>query len=186
MLDYKTRSAIVEAGLTYPVIRSRETNLHGHRARLHDQRRQLRFGSSTVHARPAARLRACKADADWADSFLGINQVNVTFSQGIQGSASTRPNGNPLAVRASDAGRVDFTKIEATVSRLQPLFGELLRRSSRPTASTPCTPLLVSEQCGYGGRFFGRAYDPSQLLGDHCWMVLGELRYDIPDAVRSS
>ena len=26
-LEYKTRSAIVEAGLTYPVIRTRETNL---------------------------------------------------------------------------------------------------------------------------------------------------------------
>ena len=41
------------------------------------------------------------------------------------------------------------------------------------------TPLLVSEQCSYGGRFFGRAFDPSQLLGDHCWAALGELRYDI-------
>ena len=40
--------------------------------------------------------------------------------------------------------------------------------------------LLVPEQCGYGGRVFGRAYDPSELLGDHCWMASGELRYDIP------
>jgi hemolysin activation/secretion protein len=40
------------------------------------------------------------------------------------------------------------------------------------------TPLLVSEQCSYGGRFFGRAFDPSQFLGDHCLEVLGELRYD--------
>ena len=55
------------------------------------------------------------------------------------------------------------------------------RRSSRPTASTPFTPLLVSEQCSYGGRFFGRAYDPSQLLGDSCWMVLGEAALRHPD-----
>ena len=36
-------------------------------------------------------------------------------------------------------------------------------------------PLLVPEQCGYGGRVFGRAYDPSELLGDHCWMAAAEL-----------
>jgi hemolysin activation/secretion protein len=42
----------------------------------------------------------------------------------------------------------------------------------------------VSEQCGYGGRFFGRAYDPSQLLGDSCFEAIGELRYDIPVAAQ--
>jgi hemolysin activation/secretion protein len=41
-------------------------------------------------------------------------------------------------------------------------------------------PLLVSELCGYGGRLFGRAFDPSQFVGDSCFEALGELRYDIP------
>jgi hemolysin activation/secretion protein len=41
-------------------------------------------------------------------------------------------------------------------------------------------PLLAPEQCGYGGRFFGRAFDPSQFTGDSCWEVLGELRFDLP------
>jgi hemolysin activation/secretion protein len=41
-------------------------------------------------------------------------------------------------------------------------------------------PLLVPEQCGYGGRVFGRAYDPSELLADSCWMASAELRYDVP------
>ena len=31
---------------------------------------------------------------------------------------------------------------------------------------TPSRRCWCSEQCGYGGRFFGRAYDPSELLGD--------------------
>src|SRR5207248_4994865 len=38
--------------------------------------------------------------------------------------------------------------------------------------------------CSYGGRFFGRAFDPSQLIGDRCWAVLGELRYDIPTTIK--
>jgi hemolysin activation/secretion protein len=41
-------------------------------------------------------------------------------------------------------------------------------------------PLLVPEQCGYGGRVFGRAFDPSELIADHCWMASLELRYDVP------
>ena len=45
------------------------------------------------------------------------------------------------------------------------------------------TSLLAPEQCGYGGRLFGRAFDPSELLGDHCWQVSGELRYDLPTLV---
>jgi hemolysin activation/secretion protein len=39
--------------------------------------------------------------------------------------------------------------------------------------------MMVPEQCGFGGRVFGRAFDPSELLADHCWMASFELRYDI-------
>ena len=42
------------------------------------------------------------------------------------------------------------------------------------------TPLLSPELCGYGGRAFGRAYDPSELVGDSCVELLGELRWDLP------
>jgi hemolysin activation/secretion protein len=47
------------------------------------------------------------------------------------------------------------------------------------------TPLLVPEQCGFGGRTFGRAFDPSELLGDHCLMGTAELRYDLPNLIPS-
>ena len=117
-----------------------------------------------------------KADADWADGLLGINQINVTLSQGIEGLGSTT-NGNPLASRTD--GRVDFSKIEATVSRTQPLIGPLSAYVSA-YGQYAMTPLLVPEQCGFGGRYFGRAFDPSQLLGDSCIEGVGELRYDIP------
>jgi len=44
-------------------------------------------------------------------------------------------------------------------------------------------PLLVPEQCGFGGRYFGRAFDPSQILGDSCLETTGELRYDVPQSI---
>ena len=129
-----------------------------------------------------------KADGDWADSFLGINQVNVTFSQGIHGLGSTdNPDPNvllpPLPTASTKAGRVDFDKIEGTFARTQPLFAGFSAFVAA-YGQYAFTPLLISEQCSYGGRFFGRAFDPSQMLGDHCWMALGEVRYDIPNTIK--
>jgi len=177
-LDYKNHSTVFEAGLSYPVIRARERNLtFSGLFFLTDDDGSI-FDNPSIPPSTRDRLRGfrVKADGDFADRFLGINQVNVTFSQGFEGLGSTE-NGNPLASRF--AGRVDFSKVEGTVSRLQPLFANFSLLAAA-YAQYAMTPLLVSEQCGYGGRFFGRAFDPSEMLGDHCWEVLGELRYDMP------
>jgi hemolysin activation/secretion protein len=188
--DYRTRSQLLEAGLSYPVIRSREKNLTI--AGLGFVTNDLSTVSNGVVGDLLTRDRIrgfrLKADADWADSafgaaainLLGINQVNVTFSQGVNMLGAT-DNDNPIAT--TNAGRVDFSKIEATFSRLQPLpwnFSAFFAAYGQYAF----TPLLVSEQCGYGGRFFGRAFDPSQMLGDHCWTVIGELRYDVPTGIK--
>jgi len=85
---------------------------------------------------------------------------------------------SPLPTASTNAGQTDFTKIEGTFARTQPLFAGISAFFAA-YGQYAFTPLLVSEQCSYGGRFFGRAYDPSQLLGDRCWEVLGEVRYDI-------
>ena len=156
------------------MIRSRETNLTVSGLGFATNDDSFAVGVPLTHDR--LRGFRLKADADWADSFLGINQVNVTASHGIQGLGST-DNDNPIASRPF-IGRVDFSKVEGTVSRLQPLIANLSLFVSA-YGQYAGTPLLTSEQCAYGGRFFGRAFDPSQLLGDHCWMVIGELRYDI-------
>ena len=173
-LDYRTRSSVLEAGLSYPVIRSREKNLIV--AALGYATNDDSFILGALNTRDRLRGFRVKADADWADSFLGINQVNFTFSQGINGlgaSGNLGPNDTPTSTN----GRVDFNKIEGTFIRTQPLphnFSVFFAAY----AQYAFTPLLVSEQCGYGGRFFGRAFDPSEMLGDHCWAALGELRYD--------
>jgi len=185
-LEYKTRSTVVEAGLSYPVIRTRETNLTLTGLGFLTDDESFELGAPFTRDR--LRGFRLKADADWADSFLGINQVNLTFSQGIHGlgaTANADPNAPlpPLPTPSTNAGRTDFNKIETTLSRLQPLFANFSFFAAG-YAQYAFTPLLVSEQCGYGGRFFGRAFDPSQMLGDHCWAVLGELRYDIPTGIK--
>lgn len=171
-LDYRTRSLVVEAGLTYPVLRQREHNvtLTGLWFQSDDEGRLLTNPFSQDRLR-GFRLRT---EADWIDPLGGANLFYGVVSQGINGLGST-DNGNPLASRKS--GRVDFTKIEATLARVQPLpggfsiFNALLGQYAG-------TPLLYPEVCGYGGRVFGRAFDPSQVIGDNCFEILGEFRFD--------
>ncbi len=192
-LNFKTRSNYAEAGLANPVIRTRELNLtlsglvFLNEAHTDTNIPDPIFGFTLPNTHDHLRGVRVKADLDWADRWLGINQLNVTASHGFEGFGSTSNvtfddtgaflRGNPRASRL--VGRVDFTKIEATISRTQPLlwgfsaFGSLYGQYAG-------NPLLVPEQCGYGGRFFGRAFDPSQLLGDHCLEAIGELRYDLP------
>jgi hemolysin activation/secretion protein len=185
-LDYRTRSTIVEAGLSYPVIRTREKNLTVTALGFMTNDDSNELGAPFTRDR--LRGFRVKADADWADSLLGINQVNATFSQGIKGLGSTdNPDPTnplpPLPTASTKAGRVDFDKFEGTFTRLQPLFAGFSAFVAA-YGQYAFTPLLVSEQCSYGGRYFGRAFDPSQLLGDSCWMALGELRFDIPNTVK--
>jgi hemolysin activation/secretion protein len=175
MLQFKTRTLYLDTGMTYPIIRSRERNLSF---------TGLFFGSdSTSDALGQLfnddRLRGLRAkvDADMADFFGGLNLLNVTASQGFSGLGSTE-NGNPLASRAD--GRVDFTKFEMLATHTQPIFGGPFSAYFAGYGQYATTSLLTPEQCSFGGRYFGRAYDPSEILSDSCYMGTTELRYDIP------
>jgi hemolysin activation/secretion protein len=168
------------------VIRSREVNLY--LTGLGFMTDDDSFETVGPFTRDRIRGVRLKGDADWADRWLGVNQVNVTFSQGLQILGAT-PNADPnallqpLPTASTNAGHTDFTKVEGTYARTQPLFAGFSAFVAA-YGQYAFTPLLVSEQCSYGGRFFGRAYDPSQLLGDSCWMALGEARYDIPNTIK--
>jgi hemolysin activation/secretion protein len=176
-LQYAVRGTNFDVGFAYPIIRQREQNLTISGLGFAEDDDADTLGAPLNRDRiRGARL---KLDGDWADAWQGINQFNVTFSQGVNGFGSTA-NGNPLASRA--VGRVDFTKIEATLSRTQPLFDRFSVFGSL-YGQYAFTPLLTPEQCGYGGQYFGRAFDPSELLGDRCFLALGELRYDLPKPI---
>jgi len=190
LLGFNTRSLLVEAGLAQPVIRTREKNLTL-AGLVYASNNFSDFDAFTPSAFNRDHIRGLRfrADGDWADRFLGINQVNVTVSKGIEGLGSSQNNIGAevltnVNLLSNAFGRVDFTKIEATLSRTQPLIGAFSAFGSI-YGQYAFDPLLVSEQCGYGGRFFGRAYDPSQLLGDHCVEAILEFRYDLPKFAKS-
>ena len=171
-LQYRTLGPYGDAGLSYPVIRSREYNVT-----LSGQFYASNSESDVLGAPfNDDRLRGIRArvDGDFADDWQGINQVYAIFSQGIEGLGSTE-NGNPLASRA--AGTVNFTKVEGFAGHTQPLPANFSAYAAA-YGQYAFEPLLVPEQCGFGGRYFGRAFDPSQILGDSCIEATGEFRYD--------
>src|SRR5207253_7369426 len=178
-LNYRTRSFYAETGLSYPVIRARERNLNvsGLWFWSNDRGIFLDLPDDPPSTHDRMRGMRVRVDADSADAVGGINQLYFVFSQGVRGLGATQ-NGQELASRIN--GRVDFSKMELTLSRLQPLPLPAFSALIAAYGQYAMTPLLVSEMCGYGGRLFGRGFDPSQFISDSCFEALFELRYDVP------
>jgi hemolysin activation/secretion protein len=180
LLDYRTRSDLFEGGVLYPFIRQRERNLIGTALFFAtNDRSDILEALNTLDRLRGVRV---KLDTDAADPLLAINQVNLVVSQGLDGLGAS-PVGSANLSRAN--GRSDFTKFEATFSRLQPLGSSPFSVLAAAYGQWARTPLLAPELCGYGGRAFGRAYDPSELVGDSCLELLGELRLDVPHSLQN-
>jgi hemolysin activation/secretion protein len=179
LLNYRTKSLYAETGLSYPVIRERERNLNVSGLWFWSNDRGSFFDMPDEPPSTHDRMRGIRlrADTDSADQTGAINQLYFVFSQGVRGLGATQ-NGQDLASRIN--GRVDFSKMELTVSRLQPLPLPAFSALIAAYGQYAMTPLLVSEMCGYGGRLFGRGFDPSQFISDSCFEALFELRYDVP------
>ena len=182
-LLYRTRSLYAR----------RRAELPDHpRARAQPQRRR-RCGSgpttaarsSTCRTRRRARSTACAAFAFGWTPTPPTRPAPSTSSTSHSARASTglgsTQNGSDLASRFN--GRVDFTKMELTVSRLQPLFDQFSVLVAA-YGQYALTPLLVSELCGYGGRLFGRAFDPSQFVSDSCLEVAGRAAVRYSHAIK--
>jgi len=176
LLDYRTKSSLLEAGLSYPFIRQRERNLSA---------TALFFASndrsdilSAINTDDHLRGVRVRLDADAADPWGGINQLNLIGSHGLRALGAAASG---LTIRPD--APLDFSKFEATFTRLQALpaqFSLLFAAYGQYALD----PLFIPEQCGYGGRVFGRAYDPSQIVSDSCVELLGELRWDLPLGIK--
>jgi hemolysin activation/secretion protein len=109
------------------------------------------------------------ATYDLADRWLGVNLADFSISQGVPLLGATRENAvlssHPAVLGEGSGANPGFTKFDGELSRLQQVFPEwnvLAATSGQYSFSR----LLTSEQFSYGGEQYGRAYDPSELLGD--------------------
>jgi hemolysin activation/secretion protein len=121
------------------------------------------------------RVRAARAGLayDGTDPLNGYSFVNVTLSHGLEVfDASTA--GQKFLSR--EGAKPDFTKLEYSFTRYQNL-AEAWTVVTALSGQAASGVLYSSEQFGYGGQAFGRAYDPSEMVGDNGIAASVELRY---------
>ena len=84
----------------------------------------------------------------------------------------------PGALNLSHAGATaDFTKFNIDASRVQGITDDW-NVFTALSAQVASDNLYSSEQFGYGGQAFGRAYDSSEITGDQGINGSAELRYN--------
>lgn len=170
--DISSESTYLGTSLAWQWIRQREENL-ALKVTLDG-----RNTSSDLIGNPFTRdhVRALRGNAafDAQDKWQGYNIVNFTLSQGIDGLGSSKKGDTDLS---RDGASPDFTKAELALTRLQTINDNwsLLAAADGQTASGT---LYSSEQFGYGGQAFGRAYDSSEITGDKGVSGSLEMRYD--------
>jgi len=170
-LEEKTKSESAALTYSYPVVRSRSQNLYLRGAFSAYNGTTDIFGVEIT--RDHIRALRLGATYDLADSFHGVNVLDIELSQGINGLGSS-DNHDPLLSRFD--GRVDFTKTTLYAARLQALAPKWSMLAAI-NAQYAGTDLLSPELFGFGGEQFGRGYDPSELVGDHGAAMKLELHY---------
>ena len=122
------------------------------------------------------RLRVLRVGGtyDVVDGFAGVNLVSVELSRGFD--ILDGGNGD-IPSRAN--GESGFTKLNFAASRLQRITGNL-NLLVAASGQYAFDPLLSSEEFGLGGPEFLRAFDPSEVVGDHGLAGRAELQYLVP------
>jgi len=172
-IEFQTRGLVAGAKVFHPVVRSRAMNLFGEIGFTYKDLQGDILGLPNSDDRLSVASFALHHDL--VDGWDGISAIDLTVSQGLDLLDATDKN-DPFPSRAgADA---TFTRIELSASRAQSLDHgfELYAALSAQYADSA---LLSSEQCGYGGARFGRAFDAFEIAGDHCAMAQAELRHRI-------
>lgn len=164
-----TKSDNLGLGLSYPILRSRQSNLA---ARVNLAGYNNSSDSALTTASSTDRIRALRIGvaADYADRVSGISMLDAEFSKGLSvlGAASAEPD---------TLADPQFTKMSLYLARLQHLGGEWSLLFA-VTAQHSSDPLPSAEQLGLGGDTFLRAYDPSEVIGENGAAAKAELRYN--------
>lgn len=174
--DINSDSTLLGVAFDYKLIRQREENLTSRVAF------ESRETDSDIVGTPLTRdyIRALRAGLTYetVDGWNGYNSLSGTLSQGLDIlGASPAGQANLSRVGATP----DFTKFEASINRIQAInedWGIVTSAAMQVASGT----LYSSEQFGYGGQSFGRAYDDSEITGDQGVAASLELRYTGIDA----
>lgn len=170
-LDIVSRARNFSVGVTQPVLRSREQSLSAElRFEMNNQNTNV---LSFPFTEDRIRTLVLATPYQFSDGWKGMNYLQPSLTRGLNVFNATE-TGDPTLARAR--ARSDFTKFNLTASRLQGIVDRLdvlvLATGQKASAAVPS-----SEQFGFGGQSFGRAYDGSEISGDDGVAVSVELRY---------
>ncbi len=178
--DVEGKNIAFSAQVQHPFKRSRQENIYAGAG--------LRYRDATTDTLGTElyedNIRAVFANVayDTLDNIDGVNRVDAEIEQGMKvlgankaGDALSRANGENV-----------FTKINAQVTRLQPLT-DRFSWFVGATGQVASDALLASEEFTVGGMNFGSAYDSSEISGDHGFAARTELRFSdaLPEAYGS-
>lgn len=165
-------STSISAGFSHNFIRQRDENLNATAMlTLHNTATDL---LDTPLVRDRIRTFSLNARYDAADRTGGVNTYDGTLTQGLSFLHATERN----ALYPSRGHlKPDFTKLELRVSRWQPLFDKNWNILVSAYGQKANSPLYSSEEIGFGGPLFGRAYDPSEITGNQGIMGMAEVHY---------
>jgi hemolysin activation/secretion protein len=118
------------------------------------------------------RIRALRLGISWRvlDRLDGQNTLDVDFSQGLGGTQES----DLLKSRAGAKGV--FNKLTFDYERSQ-FLSPNVAFTVGAGGQWANTPLLSSEQYALGGRRFGRAYEPAEVVGERALAFRVEPRY---------
>ncbi len=170
--DINSDSVELAVGATYTPIRQRTENL-ALSLTLDGRNSNSDIAGNTALTRDRVRAARLSIAYDTADNWYGSNDLRLTLSQGIGLFGASEDNDLNLSRAQADA---EFTTFAWDYVRQQYITDSFMV-VGQLSGQIASAPLFSSEEFGYGGQRFGRAYDPSEIIGDHGVAGGLELRY---------
>jgi hemolysin activation/secretion protein len=159
--DINGDSKSITLRLTHPFLRSRGKNLTGHLGFTGRNSKTKILG--LLDSEDRLRVMNMGVSYDFADEYKGVNLIRINLSKGLNIFDATESGSSNLS---RSQGKSNFTKFTGNLMRIQSLSPSwnLLGAASWQYSFDK---LLASEEFGVGGSQYGRAYDSSEITGDH-------------------
>jgi hemolysin activation/secretion protein len=180
VLSTRGESWYSSLALRYPLLISRRSNLFvSLQTDAQNSYSDLYFDNSLLQNNSIDRLRAIRLrfDGAWA-GILSASQASLLISQGLPICGSD--NGpDPLVLLSNPFGSTSFTTARASFGHQRRIGGASspFQLNLKGEAQISATPLPSSEQLGYGGSSYGRAFRSIYSLGDQGAMGALELSF---------
>ena len=166
-------SSTFSLGLSHPFIRSRKENLKGNLSFTSRNSKTDILGATI--SKDHLRVIDLGISYDFLDRYRGVNLMSMNITKGVDMFGATETGSDNLS--RSD-GHSNFTKLSGDLLRVQH-FGEGWSLLSSLTWQYAFDRLLSSEEFGLGGAQLVRAYDSSEVTGDHGYGLKFEIQKGI-------